>query len=987
MKILNSLQSGAKTGGSSDPKNSDKTTDSTAYAPRRSTSSEKLKNLENRQETKSKPVSEDKTRSSAEQNEANMKALAEGNFREKLEAMERLSKGSAAGMLPAFLSMAQVRDPILLQLADHPKALHAVSELSSAKSSPADKVAGALHLSQSLPDATPDQMKELLNPYLSSLPSGTKLVEDIAELHKPQVSPQEKSQDFLDVANSAQETLGKLFPEFAKRWSGLQSVTDGVTAAMTLVNPEASLQDKAKAGAELFLNTKDVADKVKTVVEQLKKAKIGNVEAIAEQMSKLPDLSRIPASLRHSLDSKLLTQLKPQQVEHLTSLAAKSGNFEPLHLALSKIHSPQALDALLPALANKDASAIQSTLSLIGSMKEGVADKVLISKLEGRPATQVLAGLAEKLPQESREVLGRLIKDFDAKEIGILSKITGEVEGKTLSTTLKALDGAESRVLGKTLLKLDTTLGKLGVKMTASVGKKLMLGLGKVIPIAGVAASGYATYEMGKTAMDKSLPPELRYLAYQGAKLNGLDTALGLLEATGISETTPVGVVELPLQAGLGVGELVVDVVLSDQIEKYKADPKNWKSPLWLDGGLALSAAASGPNGFLEMSMFFGPKGTVRKLEQVAVEGGKVGAQAAILQNQANAYLVRQGMHYNAEALHGMADMVRNPEKYGQAAELMAKKGVENLSYAAGQVGEFAQTAKLELQGLVGDLKQQGAKGLKGLGWIASHPGESAEHAYRAMSDLAQKGLELHNQAGLALARQAVRTYQGSMEVLKKAGSTAEKTLAAAGNIFNRSLDEAAKLGKEGVEWMGWVASHPGQTAKIAGRKLVDLAVNVNELHQEAYQQILNLGAKGTQLAGQVVKGLENLGEQGVDSLLYIAKHPGESAHAAMQSLGKIARTTSKAAKQATDALLDLVNQGDESAKKVVSSLLVNGGKAAERIVAIWKKELSSGAREILSGLQDLGGAGAEALQRLHSYGVHSVTDFMNGAWESVFGK
>ena len=120
--------------------------------------------------------------------------------------------------------------------------------------------------------------------------------------------------------------------------------------------------------------------------------------------------------------------------------------------------------------------------------------------------------------------------------------------------------------------------------------------------------------------------------------------------------------------------------------------------------------------------------------------------------------------------MHALADMIRHPKKFGAAAEQIVNGAIGKLGELAKGAGELATAAKEQFDQIVGDLRKLGEKGLQTLGWIASHPGEAAQKAAQALSDMASEALRLGTEAGKKIVQGAMNALDAAQNALQAAG-------------------------------------------------------------------------------------------------------------------------------------------------------------------------------------------------------------------------
>ncbi len=957
-----------------------------------------------------------------------------------------------------------------------------LNTLSDPNASKTDKVASALSLSDSLGKLLPGKLEESLKPLLSSLAGGSELAKSIAKWADPEASALDKAKAALDLAKSIKSTVGEFSPDLARKLKSLDSSLNSVGNAMTLLDPNASVKDKAEAALGLASDVPQIAGDLKALKTWLTDRGVPDAAAISDEAARLPAAQRLPQAVRSGLSDEAARKLTPEQAEQMAKSYAQNasqlrekamGLSDPaernkalaslqddaraygasVSKAVNGLSDPKAVDALVkelaasPDLASRraladavggmkpgmadqlltsqfgdksgaqvlakatqslDADGTEKLTRLMGDlgskeaakafgdtlsrtsaaglpqlvntlegMKPGVADKLLTSQIDGKPAAEVLSGVMDKLDKDSADKLGKILAGGDEKAAKFALQLASSADASVLKETLKLIGDPE--MAGKALQAFSSVLDKAGIKMTADIAGKLLKGVAKAVPLAGAIPAGIDAVKMGQIAADTSLPPDIRFMAMQAAKVNGVDALLSVAEPFIAEFGVPI-LVDL----GLAAVETVMDIVVSSEKEKFEADPKNYKSPDWLKAANVGLAVASGPAGAAELAMIYGPEGATDLVAATAKMAGKGAIYAAEMQHQLAAQGVGKGMELTADGLHTMADIIRNPEKYGEMAKQMAEDAVNKLGELAKGAGELAQQAAETLGNVVKDLKAMGEKGLEQLKWIASHPGEAAAKAATALKDMATEAMKLGTEAAKRIAQGAMAALATAQDALAAAGEAGLKALNEVKQATVQVVDAALAAGKKGLDTLAWIANNPGEAAQMAKDAIQNVIAQGGEMAKQAWDSVKDLGEKGLKLAGDVIKGAKELGEKGVELLKYAVENPGEAAEAvrkaAVDVLKSIAQGVGDAAKAATDAVCSFVDNGITEAKQVVEELLTAGGDAAKRIAETWGKELSEGAKQIMDGLKDLGDAGAEALGDLAEAGVKGAFDLYNWA-------
>lgn len=917
--------------------------------------------------------------------------LRDGDVAQKLEALATLGKTFPVDKLPDLAEALGVKDTAVLEFAANGKALGALATLANPNAKPTDKVAAALTLASAAGGLLPKDTQKLLDKYLAALPAGAELSRAIGSWTDPNAGPLDKARAALDVAKAAQKATGKAWPELANSLRAADSFTKSVGAALTLLDPEASVQDKAQAAADLVANVPGLKADAKELADLLRSRGVANADEVLLAAGNLAAVQQLPKAVRDSLDPQVLAKLSADDLARLNTLAADPALAGDLAKALKNLHDPASVASLAKALADGpgDAAAKKAVLSTLAGMRNGEADKLLAKAINGQPAAEVLAKLSSQLDEAGQKNLAKLMADFSDEAGEVLLKMADADPG-IVKQLLKFSGEVDGKLVSRALEGFSKVLGKVGVEVTGEVAQKLARTLGKVVPALGAVPALAAAWDMAAIARDTSLPPDIRYLALQAAKLNTADAVLSVVEAF----TAEFGV---PIAADIGIAgaELAMELIVGDQLAKYQANPAGYEAPLWLSGvnvAIAAGQLATNPLAMVEFVGIYGASGSIELLGRLTEAGGTAAIHAAEALLKMPADVLRQNAHAAAQGLHLMADVLRNPDKYGAAAERLAREAVNRMSELAQGAGELAKAAGRELKGLVTDLKNLGEQGVKQLAWIASHPGEAAEAAAKALGDLAQRGIELGTEAGRRLAQAALAGLGRAQQALQALGQAASAAYQATVNAVGKAVDTALAAGQKGIETLAWIANHPGAAARIAGDALVDIASSAGQYAKQAYDAIVDMGDKGIELGRRAIDQMKALGETGLEMLEYAAQHPGEVASALRQAAGEalaeLARLPGRIAEQATDALLRLVDQGVAEVKDTVVTLLSEGGAALQRAAEHWKDAITEGGKEILGGLADLGDAGKDALESLARWGVGAAADLLGKVfgWLNPFG-
>ena len=443
-----------------------------------------------------------------------------------------------------------------------------LNTLSDPNASKTDKVASALSLSDSLGKLLPGKLEESLKPLLSSLAGGSELAKSIAKWADPEASAQDKAKAALDLAKSIKSTVGDFSPDLARKLRSLDSSLNSVGNAMTLLDPNASLKDKAEAALGLAADVPQIAGDLKALKSWLKERGVDNASGIVDEAARLPASARLPQAVRAGLSDEAAGKLTPEQADQMAKTYADNKNqlrekamaiSDPAERtkalnkveaearaygastakAISGLSDPKAVDALVKELAaspdaaarraladavggmkpgmadhlltsqfgdksgaqvlakaaqNVDAGDAKKLATLMGDlgskeavkafgetlsrtsaaglpqlvntlhgMKPGVADKLLTSQIDGKPAAEVLSGVMDKLDKDSADKLGKILASGDEKAAKFALQLASSADASVLKETLKLIGDPE--MAGKALQAFSSVLDKAGIKM------------------------------------------------------------------------------------------------------------------------------------------------------------------------------------------------------------------------------------------------------------------------------------------------------------------------------------------------------------------------------------------------------------------------------------------------------------------------------------------------------------------------------------------
>ncbi|MGV3625771.1 MAG: Dauer Up-regulated, partial [Archangium sp.] len=875
-----------------------------------------------------------------------MNKLATGNESEKLKAMADLSKQFPETMGNVLEKMG-VKDNKLVKIATNKDALGALSTLVDAKKGVADKAQAALQLAKAVGDTVaPKDLEGVLGTALKGLPAAEKLIGAVSTWADPSKSGLDKAKATLELASALKDFTGEAFPKLANNLRTLDGPLKAAGAALTLLDPEASIGDKTAAAAQIAAEIPDLKKDLTAFKDLLKSAGVKNPEKVAEDATKLADTGI------KGLDPKLAKELSAAEKGALGELAAKYG--DSLEPVLKGITDKAGLDALKKQLGGLDDAAGKRLLTALGGLEHGVLNKALKNpELAGS-----LAKLATKLDDEGAKTVGKMIGSFDEAALKSLVKFTDQLAPEALKDGLKllapALEKGGSKVVGQGLKVLESVLGKMGVKITGEVAAKALKNLVKVIPVAGAIPNAIDAVKYGKEAIElRDKNKDLGFFALAAAGVNVADGAVGIaLDLTGVG----VGV-DIAVSVGFSAAELAMDIGFEQEKAKMLADPENYQAPGWMKAVNLAYAAAQGPSGVAQLAAYYGPEGAAQ-LVQWGVETGAKGSielakQVGVSQAEAAGDTLKLG----GAMLKQLADVVRNPEKYGKA---VADAAINTYNTVIEKGGELATQAREQLKAIVEDAKKLGAKGLDTLKWIASNPGEAAKIAVDGIKSVITSGVDLATDAGKALYKKGVETLESlktGWENLKGAAKEkAKELITAAKDGLKSAVNKAVELGEKGIDLVTWAATHPGEVGKMAKDAVVDTLKKGGELAKKAWDEIRNLKDKGVELAKEAIGALKNAGAAAVDTLKYVISNPGEAATKvrewAADSLKSLVLAGGEAAKKAAGAVKEFIENRAEWATKLGQDLLKQGSEAFLEVAKAWKDNLTEGGKAFLDGLK-----------------------------------
>lgn len=741
--------------------------------------------------------------------------------------------------------------------------------------------------------------------------------------------------------------------------------------------------------ATLKMITGDGVVKVGAGVDFLKAVGKRIVGADNKTLNAITNFLKIDArtanNIRHLLDSHAPVQLRAEALEHL--MATFFGHKHGDHFV------PGRVQELLKTFGVTDASAAIAHAEAHPSQPHGETPKVegetprvdgeapktgdvpgtsaatdvatteltAAEKMAAREAK--MAETAERLglSPESRAALKKVLSnekvDEAAFEQGLkMFEKMGAAESEAALKVLQHMEGEiASRIftnghLGEKVLqgivKMLPAMEKIGMSML-ELAPKLAKGVGKVLPVAGALVSGYDAVRLGTiAATGKDLTgkeykdPDVRALALLGAGANGLDTALAILEATG------VGNIDLPVQLGLAGVEVAIDIM----VEYYNEHPEKMPPEL----RLGIKAAALGvavaaplvlpPAGLAATAAvvnIYGLDGTIDIATELTRLTGEAALNGISKLHELQAKALDRGLEGLTGDINGLADVIRNPEKY--AAQL--GKSVEEVMGQAADMLQAAASKGVDAAKKVYDVLKD----------VATNPGA---YAQKAVDFAVQTGIKIGNEVSQAVGAAGTfikdMTTKGAMaladgyQALYKMGA---QGVVAAKGLLNSALNKGGELAQSAIDLAKDIATNPGKYGEMAGQMaaeaviaLRDFAIKGAGKAADALVALKDMAVNGVEGA---VEGLKNIvaagGAMAVKTLEFIKDAPGHVATAIGEGLqaayrtGKAGLEVAKWVVNNPQAALEKLGDAGQKVLESTRDFLVNTaqtvkGKAGEAV-------------------------------------------------------
>lgn len=499
------------------------------------------------------PLKADSTKTEEDISEKDKETLKNGSDKEKLSTIERLLKEgfTVTTLKSAFKDNEKIAGTV-----------EDVATLMDSKAPISKKVAAFTDLVSQYSSVSTLDFAKKIDPAIKTSASYAKYIDAFVTLLDPSKSGQDKFFAAYDGIKALKDT-GINLSEMSDAFKALRY---GKVA-----NPAFRIFDNAfkiyKAGQTIADDTKSIQEKIAAGVEAGKAAL-----DLTANLHVFKDTKDVWSNLRKTgLSDELINTMR---------FASDPVLKDSFIAAAKNLKSGAALRKLTTRIGDLsgDAEAQKSFLKTVEKMGAGVADELLLDVNRGK----MLTNLISNLDGPARESLSNIIGSFDKSALtSMLDTFDAALKepggAKLINTMLPLFAKADGKVLANTFKLYGYINAKLGNKVSPKMALKLLKGVGKIIPVVGAGMAGIDAYKMGTYAADKSLPRDIRILAGFAAQLNAGDVALSIAEPF-IAEAFGI---PIAVDMSLAAAEVVMDVIVSDQVEKAKADP-NYSTPGWV---------------------------------------------------------------------------------------------------------------------------------------------------------------------------------------------------------------------------------------------------------------------------------------------------------------------------------------------------------------------------------------------------------------------
>ncbi|MGE3724532.1 MAG: hypothetical protein AB7I41_03220, partial [Candidatus Sericytochromatia bacterium] len=555
-----------------------------------------------------------------------------------------------------------------------------------------------------------------------------------------------------------------------------------------------------------------------------------------------------------------------------------------------------------------------------------------------------LMRLLRQNPEQADDVvrtLGRLGRE-SSSNLDTILKVAAEMEpARALNMVIG--DGMGARIL-RQVVELVPALQRFGLSI-AEIVPKLGSALGKAIPALGAVASAYDAARLGEIAVRGEsggkvyADKEVRALALLGASTNALDTLLGVTEAFG------VGNVAFPLQAGLAVGSLAIDVMVEYFNDNPEAMPEGLRKAIRYTAAATAVAApfvvpGAGVAASAAIANIYGADGVVDILTDLTQDLGSGALQGADRLTRLHAQALDQDLGNLAGGIRGVADIIRNPERY---AALLGKEVSEVVAEAGQWLAAQAQNGLAAAQEVFDALKE-----------IAQNPGEFAAAVRDKALEVARSiGNGVSEAAGAARdfivegVQQGWSSLQSGVDSLLEMGA---EGLQAASELGSRLLQAGGEAATQFLDFARDAAQNPGKYGQMLADGLSSAVSAGWQATTESVDVVVNLVGQGVAKAGEVLSDLVAAG--------------GRAAEYGLELL----RNAPQAAKEAIGRGLTMAFEAGQATVEMVNYVINN---PAEALAAAGDKatELLTQSRDwLVNRVKDAGETVGEAFQALEQF-------------------
>lgn len=552
-----------------------------------------------------------------------------------------------------------------------------------------------------------------------------------------------------------------------------------------------------------------------------------------------------------------------------------------------------------------------------------------------------LRRILEQNPDQAEEVaraIRGLGRNADAEAETIL-RVAAEMEPARALNMLVGDDMGAKFLRG--VAELVPVFQRFGLTV-AEIVPKLGRALGKAVPALGGVVSAYDAARMGQIAATGSYngksysDPEVRALALLGASINTADTLLAVSEAFGI------GNVAFPAQLGLAAGALAVDVLVEYFNDNPDAMPPGLRKAIrYTAAASAVAAPVALPGAGIAISAtianIYGADGTIDILNDLTRDLGTGALRGADKLSELHAAALDKGLGELAGGIHGIADVIRNPERY---AALLGKEVSEVIAEAGNYLQEQLRAGVAGVTEVFDILKD-----------VAQNPGQYAARA----RDFA---LELAGQIGEGISAAAGAARDFVIESVE-----------AGWNSLKNGVDQLLEMGAQGVQAAVDLGRQLLQAGGEAAQQFYAFARDVmqdpgkyGEILMDSVSSALSAGWEATTEAADLLWSLAGQGIAGAtDAIQNLVAAGGEIA---MYVLNKI-RNAPEAIKEAIGQGLNLALKASTATLEMVQFIINNPAEAA---TAAKDKavELFTQSRDfLLARINDVGEGVQEAFQDL----------------------